>query len=493
MNSKYISIFLSVYIMCICSSCSDFLKEVSQDEFEPKTASAFQELLNGEGYSTTICLDPITDVLTDDVEGAQGQSDNYIDENLAHRAVYTWQSNMYLLLADYDMTNLLHTYQKLYKCIMACNLVIDGLTDADGTEDEKMQTRGEALALRAYYYFLLVNLYAMPYNCAGTAPESLLGVPLVIKPEIRDEGIARNTVAEVYTQICKDIEEACSLLDGKADNTLGLFRINNVAAHLLASRIYLYMENWDKVLEHADVALADAPALVDLTTYQLSNPAFPHYAINNIISRNFPEVIFINGSMSGSIKTEGTLIRVSESGSNALLRLYDSSDARRNIFFSDMSPLYYKYWMAKRGTQEQGFVWRTAELYLNRAEAYAAKYMAGDNSCGQKAVDDLDALRSKRLSNFVAYTLTTPAALMEFCHEERRRELCFESHRWFDLRRYGMPSIEHTWYDASGNRTVYTLKEKDLGYVLPIPQDAMDTNSALIQNELAPERVGEVN
>ena len=78
-----------------------------------------------------------------------------------------------LLLADYDMTNLLHTYQKLYKCIMACNLVIDGLTDADGTEDEKMQTRGEALALRAYYYFLLVNLYAMPYNCAGTNPESL--------------------------------------------------------------------------------------------------------------------------------------------------------------------------------------------------------------------------------------------------------------------------------------------------------------------------------
>lgn len=33
--------------------------------------------------------------------------------------------------------------------------------------------------------------------------------------------------------------------------------------------------------------------------------------------------------------------------------------------------------MAKRGTQEQGFVWRTAELYLNRAEAYAGKYAAG--------------------------------------------------------------------------------------------------------------------
>ena len=107
--------------------------------------------------------------------------------------------------------------------------------------------------------------------------------------------------------------------------------------------------------------------------------------------------------------------------------------------------------------------------------------------------DSLDALRSKRLSDFTAYTLTTPEDLIEFCHEERRRELCFESHRWFDLRRYGMPSIKHSWYDASGNRTVYTLKERDLGYALPIPQDAMDTNSALKQNELAPERIGEMN
>ena len=484
---------LTIFIVCILSSCGDFLKEVSQDEFEPKTATAYQELLNGEGYSTTICLDPITDVLSDDVEGVQGQSYNYTDENLAHRAVYTWQPNMYLLLADYDMTSLLHTYQNLYKCIMACNLVIDGLTDADGTEDEKAQTRGEALSLRAYYYFLLVNMYSMPYNCPGNTPETLLGVPLVIEPEIKDEGIARNTVAEVYAQICKDIEEACRLLDDKASNNIGLFRINYVGAHLLASRIYLYMENWDKVIEHVNTALTNAPALVDLTTYQLSNTFLPQYSTNNIISRDFPEVIFINGGVTGRIKTEATLIKVSESRSDGgLLSLYEPSDARKGIFFSEMS-MYYKYWMAKRGTQEQGFVWRTAELYLNRAEAYAGKYVAGDNSCGQKSADDLDALRSKRLSDFTAYTLTTPEDLIEFCHEELRRELCFESHRWFDLRRYGMPSIKHSWYDASGNRTVYTLKERDLGYALPIPQDAMDTNSALKQNELAPERIGEMN
>ena len=117
MNKIYT--FLLGGCMLALQSCGDFLEEVSQDEFEPKTTEALRELLNGEGYSTTICLDPITDVLSDDVEGVQGQSYNYTDENLAHRAVYTWQPNMYLLLADYDMTSLLHAYQNLYKCIMA--------------------------------------------------------------------------------------------------------------------------------------------------------------------------------------------------------------------------------------------------------------------------------------------------------------------------------------------------------------------------------------
>ena len=65
-----------------------------------------------------------------------------------------------------------------------------------------------------------------------------------------------------------------------------------------------------------------------------------------------------------------------------------------------------------------------------------------------------------------------------------------EGHRWFDLRRYGMPSIEHTWVDENGNRTTYTLEEQDPGYVVPLSQDVLDRNPRLEQNELAPDRTG---
>ena len=71
--------------------------------------------------------------------------------------------------------------------------------------------------------------------------------------------------------------------------------------------------------------------------------------------------------------------------------------------------------------------------------------------------------------------------------EERRRELCFEGHRWFDLRRWGMPEIKHIWHDENASFE-YTLKEKDLMYTIPIPDEAMQENTKLEQNELPEKR-----
>ena len=75
--------------------------------------------------------------------------------------------------------------------------------------------------------------------------------------------------------------------------------------------------------------------------------------------------------------------------------------------------------------------------------------------------------------------------------EERRRELCFEGHRWFDLRRWGMPEITHVWHESATESHVYRLTEKDLMYTIPIPDEAMQENSKLVQNELPDKRTYE--
>lgn len=491
MKNLYMKVCTLLAATLALASCGDFLEETSQDEFKPETTEDYQEILNGSGYCLFTYIDQITTVLSDDADGADlstydYSSYYYTEDNLTFKDLLTWQPNVCQLLEDKDKDSYYDNYQKLYSLIMVCNTVIDGIEGSTGTATEYAQTRGEALALRAFYYWYLVNLYGLPYNMQGTTPDQLAGVPLVLTSEIKDEGPSRNTVAEVYKQITTDIEEACTLLETSKNTKISHYRINWVAAHLFASRVYLYMEEWDKVIAHADKALEGAPALVDLNNYTLTN--YYGYATNSVISDSFTENIFINGSRPTDLMA-ATLIRVSDD----IYNLFPATDKRKTMYLATTT-MYDKYRNAKQGNTRYGsFVWRTAELYLNRAEAYAQKYAAGDNTAGAKAVNDINTLRQARIAtgSYEPYTLSSSAELTQFIRDERRRELCFENpHRWFDLRRYGMPELKHAWYDLQGNKTTYTLEKNDVGYALPIPNEALEANNNLTQNELHAVREG---
>lgn len=502
MKRLYIQAISTVFAMAALTSCGDFLEETSQDEFAPETIEDYQEILNGQGYDLVTSVDPITHVFTDDVQGSSlpsGYDYYYSEENLAFKDVFAWQPNMCQLLTDKNKESYYSSYQNLYKLIMACNTVLDGIDGHGSTADnDYCQTRGEALALRAYYYWYLVNLYAMPYNMAGTTPDKLAGVPIVKTSDIKDNGPRRNTVAEVYEQITEDIEEACTLLYTSRNTKISNFRINWVAANLLASRIYLYMEDWDKVISHVDKAMESNPSMCNLNGYTLIIPssykpnAYNNYremASNNFISTSFPETIFVGGSNT-KVGTSATLIQVSDD----LLAMYSSDDLRLEYAFKKVSWGYWGCQEIKVGTSERGYSWRTSELYLNRAEAYANKYAAGDASCGAKAVSDINAIRANRIAtaSYEPYQLTNADELLQFVKDERRRELCSENpHRWFDLRRYGMPEIKHSWYDNQGNKETFTLEKNDVGYALPIPDEALESNTNLEQNELHAVRVGQ--
>ena len=503
MKKTYIKLFSALLAVVSFTSCGDFLDEVSQDEFKPETVEDYQEILNGEGYGIMfVSVDPLSHVFTDDVQGADmsAQSWNipyyYTDDNLAFKDVYTWQPDMDQLLTDRKLTGYYQSYQDLYKLIMACNTVLGEVDKATGTDTERKRTKGEALALRAYYYWYLVNLYAMPYNMEGTTPDKLAGVPLVLTSEIKNEGPKRSSVAAVYGQITADIEEACSLLEEAKSTTISNFRINWMAAHLLASRIYLYMENWDQVISHVDKAMSGHPVLCDLNTYSLAIPSnlipnpynsWADMASNNFVSSAFPETLFVGGS-TNKVKISATLLMPSED----LFNSFTSDDLRKKFAFKETS-MYWKLQECKAGSSERGFAWRTAELYLNSAEAYAEKFAAGDAASGAKAVNEINALRKKRIAtaSYQDYTLGSAEELIQFIHAERRRELCFENpHRWFDLRRYGMPKIEHPWFDKNGNRTTFTLEKNDVGYALPFPVEATTNNPNLEQNPVHAVREG---
>ena len=113
-------------------------------------------------------------------------------------------------------------------------------------------------------------------------------------------------------------------------------------------------------------------------------------------------------------------------------------------------------------------------------------YKAGEgDEYRTKALDWMKTLRAKRYLNGTNYDYQTSSAddLVNFVRDERRRELCFENHRWFDLRRYGMEELIHVWYDTDHNGVLVRLQKNDPGFTLMLPKAAMEKNAALVQNE----------
>lgn len=131
-----------------------------------------------------------------------------------------------------------------YRTIGNCNKVIEmGAELGSNITDEEKVIVGENYYLRALSYFLLVNEFAQPYS---NNPTQNPGLPLKLTSNPDDLPKSRSTVAEVYDQVVKDLQDAITYMTLPA----GMSPKNSCyatkeAAQALLARVYLYMENWD--------------------------------------------------------------------------------------------------------------------------------------------------------------------------------------------------------------------------------------------------------
>ena len=118
-------------------------------------------------------------------------------------------------------------------------------------ELQRRRIKGEAHFLRALYYFTLVNLYGQPYCPKNVATPA---VPLKLTEFVEDKDYVVNTVEEVYARVLADLEEADAYLKGNEVKNHP-YRADITAVYLLKSRVYLYMQNWNRALEYAGKVL----------------------------------------------------------------------------------------------------------------------------------------------------------------------------------------------------------------------------------------------
>lgn len=494
------------YLICllVMCGCGDFLDETSQNEMRPSSADDLQQLLMGEvyvaGHSENV-FHMYLDMMTDDVTCVYSKDQMVQQYYKRYLPVYAWQSDMFEQLESGGVQGA-DTYEHYYRAIKGCNVVLDMLDKVTGTEAQKANVKGQSLAMRGYFYFMLVNLFAKPYNAEGIDVEKAPGVPLITSSEVSDDYPKRASIAKVYSQIESDLLEALPLLE-----QLGVgnskFKASDVFCYNLLSRLYLYMEKWDEAEKYASLGLKKKSSLFDLASAPWQSWGMIYAPNENIYGRKSEEVIWLgygNSYQYDFAQSGFTFVPSTE-----LVQLYDFTESNVNNrgdlrlryyyeyardFFSTPAVIKIKYGIRKEYTVETNYPikgMRVAELYLNRAEANIRRYLRdGDESLRKSALNDLNTLRSHRYDtrnesyDDVDYS---GEALLTFYQEERRRELAFEDHRWFDLRRYGMPEIRHEYQASETDVPVtYVLPRGGDRYVLPIPRSVLDKNFNLEVN-----------
>ena len=153
-----------------------------------------------------------------------------------------------------------------YKVIYMTNTVISTL---DESKAENHQLLGEAYFMRGLMHLHMATLYALPYSYG----RENIGVPL--RTTTSSEGIKRNSVGEVYDQIVADLRKAADLMGASRVPGNAGYPCKDAALGVL-SRVYLYMEDYDKCIETVNEALKGA----DPSTKLEPTATFPKYFEN---------------------------------------------------------------------------------------------------------------------------------------------------------------------------------------------------------------------
>jgi hypothetical protein len=480
-------------------SCGDFLSESSQDEVRPSTTTDLEELLLGDGYVSLSPIFPYLELLTDNVESNYSNAANQEEALQKGAAAFTWADDMFEQMKKNNVP-LSNSWQQLYHWINGCNVVIDELPSVTGSTQAKQKIEAEALGLRSFYYFLLVNAFAPAYDANGTSSKSALAIPLVLKSTVKDEFPKRRTVEEVYQQIESDLLKSKKLWESCGETKNSVYTVSPLFVDMLLSRLYLYEGKWDEAIRYSSAVIEQKPSLMKLDQYYTyddwQDMVLYDIEKGGVYNSDSPELIWgysINGEFNAFFIGVNPFIDGGKlpafTVSKELAAMYEPNDIRREAFFNGYMTrngfMFEKHLLVGRKSdnvvQNPTKGMRVAEAYLNRAEAYARQYLLNhDEGLRSAALKDLNMLREYRFTGtYEPVDITDGEELLKFCLDERRRELCFEDQRWFDLKRLGMPAIEHSFSIVSGQIKTYRLEQGSSKYVLPIPLEVRQRNPEL--------------
>jgi starch-binding outer membrane protein, SusD/RagB family len=373
---------------------------------------------------------------------------------------------------------------QFWSAINNTNIIIAGIDASTGDQALKDRVKGEAHFLRALHYFDLARVYGYePGKEVGGFNKSVIIRTEATLGFSNADFRARSTNRQVYDLMIADLLTAINLLPNAAIGTANVYRASKGAAQALLARVYLYDSNWTEAEKYATQAMAsfglsdNGTGLLTVENYVSAFSTAPNpeslFEIE-IRSNDWSGVDGVNNSVCSLTANVFPSAQFILTVTDQLYNLYEPTDIRRAAWTATTrtgaSGVVYRSnkWLGHKGDFLENLpIIRGSELYLIRAEA---RYRTG-NFTGSRA--DLNALRSKRGVNPVSPNLTGEALFLEVMNE-RRKELVLEGHRWFDLKRNGLPISKAGNFEA--------VPYSDYRILAPLPNDQIQLNNLLEQN-----------
>jgi len=389
-----------------------------------------------------------------------------------------------------------------YKIINGANTVIDILKDKKDKDAFTKQLEGENYFLRAFCTFNLVRFYAKPYNEGD--PTTNPGV--ILRKSASESGVkARASVKESFDFAISDLKKAAALMNQSRGKSFA----SKEAAWAMLSRVYLNMGDYDNTIAYSDSVINSGKFTLE------TGASYPSYFANAL---NRPETIWAVAYTPADNRGKfGSIASMLYSDGNSGWGEEFASKSLRNVMSKHLNDVRWDYidtsytssgtiakkngiqifYITKFSFQDEDpnlaspVMFRLAEMYLNRAEAYANK--GNENA----ALSDVNEIRKNRgLQNALYTSVPAGNTILDVVLEERRIEFAFEGPRLFDLLRNKRDIVRDYWgYHISG----LTVSDVDLsqpptGYdnlIIPwnsskvqyfIPVDEILANSLCEQN-----------
>lgn len=504
MNYKHISVLCLLALLPLASCKDDFLVQTDPNSVATsdyfKTENDVLLALNGvyQSIRSANAIGEGSGLFSEERSDNTGRNDNQSN------AGEPFQFNDFSILPS--NTYLKSHWLALYQCITRSNQVLAGMEPITFTNaDTKAQYNAEAKFIRALIYFHLVRKWG--------------DVPLVTKPLSTVAEVSASTFREkkekVYEQIVADLTEVVTspLPDHQPLANKG--RVSKVAGYALLGQVYLTMAT---TLDAANRAANLTAAKANLTLAYTKRTfgalkEIPYADVFDVAKKSTnPEIIFQIANKQGDINYSSSIAATNQAqgetinslktntgvGGNVtpdLVKEYEETDVRKDFSIKYANAATVKdYFITKfrdassaAGTNGYGgndwILIRYADVILMLAEVNL--YLGEEGT----AIQFLDLVRERAgmpkydvAKTNATYSSKFPTLKLAILHE-RRVELAFENHRWFDMLRFFTPADLVTYVRAKSQADFGVAKLTNFGskdYYYPIPFD---------ENKLNPEKM----